>query len=73
MTGLTALLAKAARRGVVLYLDADRGLIAWGDDRADPALCKALLVRGEEIQDLLLRSGWFDCDCEHCVARAGLH
>jgi len=58
---------------VVIFLDDKRGLVACHDDRADPRFCKSLERRSEEIADLLLHAGWFDCACEHCVRREGIH
>jgi hypothetical protein len=70
---LTLLLRTAARQGVVIFLDDRRGLVACSDDRADPRLCKSIERCSEEVADLLLHAGWFDCSCEHCVRREGIH
>jgi hypothetical protein len=70
---LASLLSAAARQGVTLFLDDRRGLVAFHDDRAAPWICQALERHGEDVTDLLLHAGWFDCHCEHCIKLDGVH
>jgi hypothetical protein len=61
------------RVGVLIFLDDRRGLVVWHDDRASPQLCRALETHSEEVADLLLHPGWFDCHCERCIQIEGVH
>jgi hypothetical protein len=46
-----------SRRGsaarVVVFLDDQRGLVVWRDDRASPQLCRAIERRDNEVTELL--------------------
>jgi hypothetical protein len=42
-------------------LDDGRGLVAFHDDRTSPWICQALERHGDDVTNLLLQAGWFDC------------
>jgi hypothetical protein len=67
MTAVSRLLHRAAAAGLTIYWDDKRGsAVIWPVKGADRNLIRALHLRGEEIVDLLGRSGFWECACEQC-------
>jgi hypothetical protein len=62
-----------SKEGKTLFLDDQRGLVAFHDDRAALWIYQALERHREDVTDLLMGVGWFSCHCEHCIRLEGVH
>ena len=72
MTGVTALLHRAACHGIsIVWDDRRNSAVIFPVKNKDRALLQALHEHGSEIVELLSHSGFWSCACEQC--RGTLH